>query len=116
MMTILVTAPELLDRFVPLLREADGDPGAAAFLGNLAEHVSELATAIGSCAPRLAACLAAVEAVATSSPDAEELVGWAFLDSLSDEELRMLHAGLGARTLAILESMQTGDQPFLPGR
>ncbi len=106
--TLLAAAPEFAGRYLDLVREADGDPGAAAAFNELADHVAGLLAEPGGQRPALAACLAAVEEVAVRSPDAEDLVGWSFLDCLSRSDLDLLQPWLGPRTLAILDEMDLG--------
>jgi len=102
---ILETAPGFVDRYLDLAEAADGDPGTAATLTELADYVSGLVTEIDRCTPVLARCLAGVESVATSSDDGAELVAWAFLDSLSPDDRRRLVGSLGPRTRALLREV-----------
>jgi hypothetical protein len=88
------------------LELGDDDPGAAEAFCELAEFVAELASGVERYRPVLTRCLAAVEEVASSSDDAEELVGWSFLDYLSLDARRTLLPWLGPGTLAVLEAIE----------
>jgi len=105
MVAVLRTAPEFTGRYLELVEEADGDPGTALAMSALAEFVAELAAALDRPGPVLERCLAAVEEVAAMVPDARELVGWAFLDSLTPEETVLLRPWLGPRTTALLDAL-----------
>ncbi len=102
---VLEAAPGFVDRYLDLAEAADGDPGTAATLTELADYVAGLVTEIERRAPVLARCLAGVESVATSSDDGAELVAWAFLDSLSPDDRRRLVGWLGPRTRALLHEV-----------
>jgi hypothetical protein len=104
--TVLAAVPEFLGRYLELVELADDDPGAAEAFSELAEFVAELASGVEQYRPVLTRCLAAVEEVASSSEDAEELVGWSFLDYLSLDARQTLLGWLGPGTLAILESIE----------
>jgi len=92
---LLESVPEFVDRFLELVEDCDSDPGAAAAFTELADFVSGLlANSWGRsspCAPArrstLRRCLEGVEEVARRSPDAEEIVGWGFLDCICPEDL-----------------------------
>jgi hypothetical protein len=103
---VLASVPEFLSRYLELVSDDDDDPGANQAFIELAEYVSELAKGIESVRPLLTRCLDAVEKVAESSEDAEELVGWSFLDYLSVEARRVVLPWLGPQTLLILESIE----------
>jgi hypothetical protein len=105
---LLSALPELRHDFEMLARAADGDPGGAALFGELAETVADLAHDVDDHLRDLARYLAAVERVARTCVDAEELVGWAFLDSLSPQEIRILEPLLGAWTKSIVRHMEQG--------
>ena len=104
--TILRHVPEFAPRYLAMVEEADGDPGAVATFGELADFTAEVAGRLEDLRPLLLRVLRGVEEVAAESPDAEELVGWAFLDSLSPAEQELLRPWLGPvtrETLALLE-------------
>lgn len=102
---VLHAVPEFTDRFLAMVEAADGDPGSAATFSELADFAGELAEEIVRCQPVLERLMAGVESVAASSPDARELVGWCFLDSLSPDELLTLRPFMGDRTGALLDSL-----------
>lgn len=95
---ILEAAPEFAPRYLELVEAADGDPGPAVVLEELADHVAALLRRVAGVEASLARCLAAVEEVARASGDAEELVVWGFLDHLSPDDLRRLGPWLGTAT------------------
>ena len=104
--TILRHVPEFAPRYLAMVEQADGDPGAVATFGELAEFAAEIAGRLEGLTPVLLRVLAGLEEVAAQSPDAVELVGWAFLDSLSPTEQELLRPWLGPatrETLALLE-------------
>ncbi len=102
---MLLAVPELADRYLALAEAADGHPGAAAVFDELADHVAVLAGPGAVAAPDLDRCLAAVEHVAATSPDAEELVGWTFLDGLPPATRQWLRPRLGPATAALLAEL-----------
>jgi hypothetical protein len=105
---ILEAAPEFVDRYLALVEAADGDPGAAAAFTELADFVADLVAGIERHRPALTRCLAGVESVAATSAEAQELVAWAFLDSLTPEDRRVLAPWLGPRTRSLLEEIDPG--------
>jgi hypothetical protein len=104
--TVLEAVPEFRGRYLELVELADDDPGATEAFCELADFVAELATGLEQFGPLLKKCLVAVEQVASSSGDAEELVGWSFLDCLSIDTRRILLPWLGRSTLAVLETIE----------
>jgi hypothetical protein len=101
--TVLEGVPEFADRFLCLVEAADGDPGAPAAFCELADFVASLVSSSRRPDGVLVRCLARLEQVARESDDAEELVGWSFLDSLCPEDLSLLTPWLGPCTLALAE-------------
>ena len=81
--TVLAAVPEFLDRYLELVRLETTTRAQQQAFCELADFVAELASGVEQYRPVLTRCLAAVEEVASSSDDAEELVGWSFLDYLS---------------------------------
>jgi len=100
---VVAEAPEFAHRCLRLIGSADGDPGAGVVLAELADYVSGLAADMERFRPSLVRCLAAVEKVAATSADAEELVVWSFADNLSPDDLRRLEPWLGPRTRSLLD-------------
>lgn len=106
-MTLLLRhVPEFADRYFALVGAADGDPGAAVVFEELADFAGRLLRRPQGVGPGLGQLLAALEQVAATSPDAEELVGGAFLDNLSPDDLRFLGPTLGPATRALLDELQ----------
>src|SRR5579872_7267931 len=108
----LAAAPAFRDRYLVLVEAADGDPGEAAVLTELADYVAGLADRLGQLGPELARCLAAVEATARRSDDGAEVVAWAFLDSLSPDDRVRLATWFGPRTRALLTEVEGEDPDF----
>jgi hypothetical protein len=102
---VLEGAPEFTDRYLELVRAADGDPGAAAVFAELAEYVAGLVGQLEQVRPRLERCLAGVERVVETSDEAEELVIWSFFDNLSPDDVGRLEPWLGPRTRALLDEV-----------
>jgi len=103
--TVLEAVPEFAERFLELVESVDGDPGAPAAFTELADFVASLVSSPDSPIPLLARCLAGVEKVARESNDADELVGWSFLDSLCPEDLRRVSPWMGPRTLELADDL-----------
>jgi hypothetical protein len=112
---LLQQVPEFAHRYLALVEAADGDPGAAAAFGELGDMVAEMAAQLARFEPLLSRVLAAVEEVA-SSGDAEELVGGAFLDGLSPDDLRLLGPWLGPATRAVVDDLDLLSEPLEPHR
>jgi len=100
---VLEAAPEFVDRYLDLVETADGDPAAAATFTELADFVAGLVAEIERFRPSHEHCLAAVERVAETSDDAEDLVVWSFFDNLSPDDIRRLERWMGPRTRALLD-------------
>ena len=116
---ILRAVPEFAGAYLELVAAHDGDPGAAAAFAELAEFAAALAVEMERFRPLLTRMLAGVEQVAARSEDAEEVVGWGFLDNLSPDDLRRLEPWIGPATKALLEELElpppdTGDAPSPP--
>jgi len=106
---LLRALPEFADRYLELVDDADDLPGAEATFTELADYVEALAFGVENLRPILLRCLDAVERVASTSEDAEELIGWSFLDELSIEARSVLLPYFGPDTLEILESVENPD-------
>ena len=102
---LLDEVPEFVPSFCDLVEAADGDPGAAAVFEELADFVAGLAEQLHLSRPCLVRCLSAVEAVARRSDDAEELVGWSFLDALSPDDRHLLGPWFGPTTRKLLAEL-----------
>ncbi|SRR5579875_118901 len=103
---VLEAVPELAAWLAELAVAQDGDPGAAVVFAELADYVAELAADPVRNGPQLARCLGAIEVVAATSPDADELVGWSFLDGIGNAELETLRPWFGPRTMALVEEVR----------
>jgi hypothetical protein len=103
---LLQAVPEFTPRYLELVEEADGHPGSNEAFSELADFVAELASGLEQFRPLLVRCLSAIERVAVASEDAEELVGWCFLDYLSLDARRAVIRWLGPSTLSILETIE----------
>jgi hypothetical protein len=98
---VIDAAPGFRPRFLSVVEAADGAPGVAAVLTELADYVAELAGRMDQLGPELARCLAAVEQAAGRSDEDADVVAWAFLDSLSPDERMRLAPWFGPRTRAL---------------
>ena len=102
---LLEGVPEFVERFMNLVEAADGDPGASAAFTELAEFIASLLSRGAPSLELLARCLATVEQVARESDDAEELVGWSFLEGLCPDDLERLSPWLGPHTRAMAQQL-----------
>jgi hypothetical protein len=105
---LLEGVPEFGPSFLALVELFDDDPGGPAVFTELADFVAERLIAIEAERPVLERALAAVELVARAGGDAEELVGYAFLESLSPEDLRLITPWLGTATRSLLDDLDAG--------
>jgi hypothetical protein len=105
---LLEAVPEFADRYLALVEAADDDPGAAAALTELARFVAGLLASLEHHRAVLARCGSVLDDLASTGPDAEDLVTWAFLDRLSPDERRVLAPWFGARTLALVRELEPG--------
>jgi hypothetical protein len=111
---LLRRVPEFADRYLVLVEEADGDPGTAATLGELADFAVELALQLEELRPVLDRLMAMVEELSATSDDGGDLVAGAFLDSLSPDDLRRLRPWFGRATWAILDELDLPASPASP--
>jgi hypothetical protein len=105
---VLESVPEFRPDFLALVEAFDDDPGGAVVLTELAGFVAERLEAIEVHVPSLHRALAAVDAVARRDEPGSELVAYAFLDSLSPDELRSLAPWFGDATRALVERLELG--------
>jgi len=105
---LLNGVPEFGPAYLALVEVFDDDPGGPAVFTELADFVSERLVAIEAERPVLERALAAVELVATAGGEADELVGYAFLDSLSPEDRRLIIPWLGPATRSLLDELDAG--------
>ena len=109
MSELLAQVPSFAPRYLGLVEACDGDPGAGAILTELADYVATIVAEIGDRRRLLARCLSAIETLASAWDDGEELVAWAFLDSLSPDERHWLQDTFGPRTRALLDDVVSGS-------
>jgi len=100
---VLERAPDFGGRYLEMVDQADGHPGAAAAFVELADYVSGLAAGVERFRPELVRCLAAIECVAETSENAEELVVWSLFDNLSPDDVSRLDQWIGPRTRMLLD-------------
>jgi hypothetical protein len=105
---LIKAVPEFVYRYLDLVEQADGVPGPEAVFAEYADFVSDAACRKDGHTPVTLARLAApIETVAATSDDAEDLIGWSFLDYLSLEARQAILPLLGPSTLAILETVES---------
>jgi hypothetical protein len=102
---VLDTVPEFVPAYLALVEEFDDDPGAAVVLTGLADFVAARVELLGEDLPALHRALAAVETVASAGGESGELVAYAFLDSLSPDQSRLVEPWMGTATRALLDEM-----------
>lgn len=102
---LLRRVPEFTDRYLSLVEEADGNPGKAVTLGELADFAACLAVHLERLRPVLDRLMAMVEELSATADDGGDLVAGAFLDSLSPDDLRRLRPWFGRATWAILDEL-----------
>jgi hypothetical protein len=101
--------PEFVPRYMELAEAGDDDPGAAAVLLELADFAAARLRAVEAERSALARALGLVEALLDSLAGdsiGTELVGYAFFDTFTVEDRRLLAANLGPRSLDLLESLE----------
>jgi hypothetical protein len=105
---LLNGVPEFGPAYLALVETFDDDPGGPVVFTELADFVSERLVAIEAERPVLERTLAAVESVAEAGGEAGELVGYAFLDSLSPEDRRLITPWLGRATRSLMDELDAG--------
>jgi hypothetical protein len=102
--------PELEDRYGELVDIYEDDLGADIVFGELADLVNDVALGKEGDEALLERCLDVVESLAeTGDRDADEIVGFYFLDQLSPGTLTRLTSRLGEHTLDVLDRLESGD-------
>ncbi|HEY6624945.1 MAG TPA: hypothetical protein VIX85_13980 [Acidimicrobiales bacterium] len=92
------------------MRTFDDTPGEAVVFTELADFVALRLTAVETDRPILERALSAIEIVAASQDiESAELVGYAFLDSLSPLDRDRIRPWLGPRTRSLLEELDDGS-------
>jgi hypothetical protein len=102
--------PELEDRYLELVDIYEDDLGADVVFGELADLVNDIVLGRDGDEALLGRCLDVVESLAeTGDPDADEIVGFYFLDQLSPGTLAGVTSSLGEHTVDVLDRLETGD-------
>jgi hypothetical protein len=102
--------PELEDRYDELVDIYEDDLGADVVFGELADLVNDVVLGKRGDEALLDRCLDVVESLAeTGDPDADEIVGFYFLDQLSPGTLTRVTSRLGEHTLDVLDRLESGD-------
>jgi hypothetical protein len=102
--------PELEDRYGELVDIYEDDLGADIVFGELADLVNDVALGKEGDEALLERCLDVVESLAeTGDRDADEIVGFYFLDQLSPGTLTRVTSRLGEQTLDVLDRLESGD-------
>lgn len=102
--------PELEDRYGELVDIYEDDLGADIVFGELADLVNYVALGKEGDEALLERCLDVVESLAeTGDRDADEIVGFYFLDQLSPGTLTRVTSRLGEQTLDVLDRLESGD-------
>jgi hypothetical protein len=101
--------PELDDRYLELVDIHEDDLGADVVFGELADLVDDIVLGRDGDEALLARCLDVVESLAeTGDPDADEIVGFYFLDQLSPGTLTRVTSSLGEHSLDVLDRLESG--------
>jgi hypothetical protein len=102
--------PELEDRYGELVGIYEDDLGADVVFGELADLVNDVVLGKEGDEALLERCLEVVESLSeTGDRDADEIVGFYFLDQLSPGALSRVTSQLGEHTLDVLDRMESGD-------
>ena len=106
---VLHQVPEFETAYLDLVTAFDDAPGGPAVFTELADFVACRLTALEADGPVLERTLRAIELVADGQdPESAELVGYAFLDSLSPIDRDRILPWLGPRTRSLLEELDGG--------
>jgi hypothetical protein len=101
--------PELDDRYLELVDIHEDDLGADVVFGELADLVDDIVLGRDGDEALLGRCLDVVESLAeTGDPDADEIVGFYFLDQLSPGTLTRVTSSLGEHSLDVLDRLESG--------
>lgn len=102
--------PELEDRYDELVDIYEDDLGADVVFGELADLVNYVVLGKEGDEALLERCLDVVESLAeTGDRDADEIIGFYFLDQLSPGTLTRVTSRLGEHTLDVLDRLESGD-------
>jgi hypothetical protein len=102
--------PELEDRYDGLADIYEDDLGADVVFGELADLVNDVVLGKEGDDALLDRCLDVVESLAErGEPDADEIVGFYFLDQVSLGVRARITSRLGEHTLDVLDRLESGD-------
>jgi hypothetical protein len=102
--------PELEDRYGELVDIYEDDLGADVVFGELADLVNDVVLGKQGDEALLDRCLDVAESLAEQGEaDADEIVGFYFLDQLSPGTLNRVTSRLGEHTLDVLDRLESGD-------
>lgn len=103
---LLHQVPEFEPVYLDLVSTFDDAPGEAVVFTELADFVASRLTAVETDRPVLERALGAIEIVAEGEDiESAELIGYAFLDSLSPLDRDRIRPWLGPRTRSLLEEL-----------
>jgi hypothetical protein len=117
---VLDQVPEFETAYLDLVDTFDDAPGGPAVFTELADFVASRLAWMEADRPVLERTLQAIELVADGQdPESVELVGYAFLDSLSPIDRDRIRPWLGSRTRSLLDELDgdaqvgglLGDEP-----
>jgi hypothetical protein len=104
---VATTLPEFVPRYLAAVDAAGDELGEPTLLMELADFVSELLAAAGSCVEVMDRALGVVEDALASrygdDPDFDDMVAFAFFDSLSPDQRHRLGRWLGPHSTALVE-------------
>lgn len=108
---VLDQVPEFETAYLDLVGTFDDAPGGPAVFTELADFVASRLAGMEADRPVLERTLRAIEHVADGQDgESAELVGYAFLDSLSPIDRDRIRPWLGPRTRSLLEELDGGAQ------
>jgi hypothetical protein len=117
---VLDQVPEFQTAYLDLVSAFDDAPGGPAVFTELADFVASRLTALEADRPVLERTLGAIEVVADGQDlESAQLIGYAFLDSLSPIDRDRIRPWLGPRTRSLLDELDSdsptgdllGDEP-----
>ncbi len=109
---LLHHVPEFEPAYLDLVSAFDDAPGEAVVFTELADFVASRLNAIETDRPVLERTLGAIEIVADGQDvESAELVGYAFLDSLSPLDRDRIRPWLGPRSRSLLEELDDAAGP-----
>ncbi|HEY2566062.1 MAG TPA: hypothetical protein VGI44_20300 [Acidimicrobiales bacterium] len=109
---VLHQLPEFETAYLDLVAAFDDAPGGPAVFTELADFVASRLTAIEDDRPVLERAMGALEMVADGQDgESAELVGYAFLDSLSSVDRDRIRPWLGPRTRSLLDELEGSPRP-----